>query len=141
MNGNPLPLFRRARGYRLYDHSGQRYLDLYQGNGSGLLGHRAFRITTELKDVISRGLISDLPSVYLRRMEKAGLVRRESSGWIWAGENERLNTRRAGGPNDGRRLPRPGNASRERLQAICDWAKRRNLLSTKHLPIFRLAKR
>ncbi len=71
MNGNPLPLFRRARGYRLYDHSGQRYLDLYQGNGSGLLGHRAFRITTELKDVISRGLISDLPSVYLRRMEKA----------------------------------------------------------------------
>ena len=35
-----IPPIRRARGYRLYDHRGRRYLDLWQNGGHSLLGHR-----------------------------------------------------------------------------------------------------
>ncbi len=66
-----LPLIRRARGYRLYDLQGRRYLDLWQNGGRALLGHRPGRLTTVLKNTVSKGLIFDLPSVYLRRLERA----------------------------------------------------------------------
>jgi hypothetical protein len=65
-----LPVVRRARGYRLYGHDGRRYLDLWQGGGRSLLGHRPGRVTTVLKNVISTGLVTDLPSVYTRRLER-----------------------------------------------------------------------
>ena len=45
-----IPRIRRARGYRLYDHHGRRYLDLWQNGGRSLLGHRPARQTTLLKD-------------------------------------------------------------------------------------------
>lgn len=70
-HGGRLPPVRRARGYRLYDERGNRYLDLYQLAGHALLGHRAFRLTTVLKDTISRGTVFDLPSGYGVRLEKA----------------------------------------------------------------------
>ena len=58
----------------------------------------------------------------LRRLEKAEIVRREpEGGWIFVKEAP-LKTRRSGDPKDGRGLPRLDHASRERLQAICDWA-------------------
>jgi hypothetical protein len=66
-----IPPLRRARGYRLYDYQGRRYLDLWQGGGRALLGHRSFRLTHLLKDVIARGLLADLPSPYGRRLERA----------------------------------------------------------------------
>jgi hypothetical protein len=66
-----IPPLRRARGYRLYDCQGRRYLDLWQGGGRALLGHRSFRLTHLLKDVISRGLLADLPSPYGGRLERA----------------------------------------------------------------------
>jgi hypothetical protein len=66
-----IPPVRRARGYRLYDYQGRRYLDLWQGGGRVLLGHRSLRLTHLLKDVLSRGLLADLPSLYGRRLERA----------------------------------------------------------------------
>ena len=66
-----IPTIRRARGYRLYDNGGKRYLDLYQNGGCSLLGHRAGRLSTVLKDTISKGLIFDLPSIYHHRLQRA----------------------------------------------------------------------
>lgn len=68
---NEIPAIKCARGYRLYDEKGNRIIDLYQNNGHALLGHRAFKVTTVLKNVISKGLIFDLPSVYEYRLKKA----------------------------------------------------------------------
>jgi hypothetical protein len=65
-----LPPIRRARGYRLYGHDGRRYLDLWQAGGRAILGHRAGRVTTVLKNVISTGLVADLPSVQGPRFER-----------------------------------------------------------------------
>jgi hypothetical protein len=63
-----IPVVRRAREYHLYSVSGKRYLDLWQNGGQTLLGHRPGRLTTVLKDTISRGLIADLPSVFGGRL-------------------------------------------------------------------------
>ena len=68
---NYIPRIKRARGYRLYDDNGNRIIDLYQNNGHALLGHRAYKVTTVLKNVISKGIIFDLPSVYEYRLKKA----------------------------------------------------------------------
>jgi hypothetical protein len=66
-----LPPIRRARGYHLYDERGKRYLDLSLAGGRALLGHRPERVLLEMKNLLSRGLWSDLPSVYERRLGKA----------------------------------------------------------------------
>lgn len=68
---NHLPPIKRARGYRLYDYNQRVYLDLYQNGGRAVLGHRAFRLTTVMKDVIAKGIIFDLPSIYTKRFEQA----------------------------------------------------------------------
>jgi hypothetical protein len=65
-----VPLVRRAREYHLYTLSGRRYLDLWQNGGRSLLGHRPGRLTTVLKNTISKGLIADLPSVYGGRLQR-----------------------------------------------------------------------
>ena len=62
-----VPPIKRARGYRLYDYRGKRYLDLWHNGGLAILGHRFESLTRELKSVLSRGLIFDLPSIYRRR--------------------------------------------------------------------------
>ena len=74
-----LPLIKRARGYRLYDVRGNRIVDLYQNAGAALLGHRGIRLTHHLKNVISRGLIYDLPSVYQARVNRE--IRRRFPGF------------------------------------------------------------
>lgn len=63
-----VPIIRRAREYHLYTVAGKRYLDLWQEGGRALLGHRPGRLTTALKNTISKGLIADLPSVYSGRL-------------------------------------------------------------------------
>jgi hypothetical protein len=64
-----VPPIRRARGFRLYDVNGRRYLDLYRGGA--LLGHRAEGTLTALKSVLSQGLASPLPSIWQRRLAAA----------------------------------------------------------------------
>lgn len=66
----PLPVIKRAREYRIYDDKGRRYLDLFQESGKALLGHRQHKLSLDLKNTISRGLLSAYPSVYHRRIEK-----------------------------------------------------------------------
>ncbi len=65
-----LPRIRRARGFRLYDVSGKRYLDLYQNAGAAILGHRSEGTVSAMKDALSRGLIHGFPSSYEGRLEK-----------------------------------------------------------------------
>lgn len=66
-----IPKIKRARGYRLYDYQGNRYLDLFQCGGNAVLGHRAFKLNPVLKNVISKGLVFNLPSIYEYRLKKA----------------------------------------------------------------------
>ncbi|HVP20070.1 MAG TPA: hypothetical protein VMU36_13875 [Spirochaetia bacterium] len=65
---SPVPLIRRARGCRLYDLRGARFLDLYRDGGGALLGHRAADSVTRMKSVLSQGLLSPVPSVWERRL-------------------------------------------------------------------------
>jgi len=65
-----IPIFSRARSYRLYDYKGNRIIDMYQNNGHAILGHKANKLTKMLKNVIAHGLIFDLPSIYIKRIEK-----------------------------------------------------------------------
>ena len=66
-----LPNIRRAREYRLYGASGQRYIDFYQDGGHAILGHRPSRIILDMKNLLSRGQIAAYPSIYLKQAQKA----------------------------------------------------------------------
>ncbi len=66
--GAVVPLIRRARGYRLYDHRGTRLLDLWRDGGGALLGHRAGASVTLMKSVLSQGLLTAVPSVWEGRL-------------------------------------------------------------------------
>lgn len=63
-----MPKIKRARGYRLYDYHGCRYIDCFQNNGAAILGHRTEKLSRTLKNIISKGLLYDLPSVYSERL-------------------------------------------------------------------------
>jgi len=69
LRGCQLPPVRRARGFRLYDVKGRRYLDLHRDGA--LLGHREDGALTAMKAVISQGLVSALPSIWERRLASA----------------------------------------------------------------------
>jgi len=60
---------RRARGFRLYDVHGKRYLDL--SRDGALLGHRAAATLTALKSVLSQGLATALPTAWEARLAAA----------------------------------------------------------------------
>jgi len=77
-----MPPIRRARGYRLYDHRGRRYLDLWQNDGHSLLGHRGLHLMALLKNLMSRGLLSDLPALQGRHLEKALAARLTAYPWV-----------------------------------------------------------
>jgi hypothetical protein len=68
MEVETVPLIRRARGFRLYDLQGRRYLDLYRDGGGALLGHRSGTAVTQMKSVLSQGLASPVPSVWEARL-------------------------------------------------------------------------
>jgi hypothetical protein len=61
-----IPRIRRARGFRLYDMEGRRYLDLYRDGA--LLGHRAAGVLTSMKSILSQGLTTALPTVWEGRL-------------------------------------------------------------------------
>jgi hypothetical protein len=60
------PRFRRARGFRLYDMRGRRWLDL--SRRGALLGHRPVGVLSAMKAVLSQGLAGDVPSVWEARL-------------------------------------------------------------------------
>ncbi len=57
-----LPSVRRARGYYLYDASGNRTLDLFQDGGRAWLGHRPDGLSLQIKNSLSRGVFAPYPS-------------------------------------------------------------------------------
>ncbi len=64
-----IPAIRRARGFRLYDMQGRRYLDLFRDGA--LMGHRAAGSLTAMKSALSQGLAAALPSVWEKRLISA----------------------------------------------------------------------
>ena len=60
---------RRARGFRLYDVRGKRYLDL--SRDGALLGHRGAATLTAVKSVLSQGLATALPTAWEARLVSA----------------------------------------------------------------------
>ncbi len=66
-----VPPMGRARGYRLYDRHGRRYIDLFLNNATAVLGHRPYRLDQEVKAVASRGGLLEMPSVYPQRLAHA----------------------------------------------------------------------
>jgi hypothetical protein len=63
-----VPRIRRARGFRLYDVSGRRVLDLWQAGGEAILGHRAVRAGTAVKAGLDRGLTAPYPTAWETRL-------------------------------------------------------------------------
>jgi hypothetical protein len=63
-----IPRIRRARGFRLYDGAGRRYLDLWQADGNAILGHRGAGIVTAVKAALDRGLAAPLPTAWEQRL-------------------------------------------------------------------------
>lgn len=63
-----IPRIRRARGFRLYDEAGRRYLDLWQADGGAILGHRGAGMVTAVKAALDRGLAAPLPTAWDRRL-------------------------------------------------------------------------
>jgi len=61
-----IPRIRRARGFRLYDVQGKRYLDL--SRDGALLGHRGTATLTTMKSVLSQGLATALPTAWEARL-------------------------------------------------------------------------
>jgi hypothetical protein len=66
-----IPPIKRASGYYLYDYRGNRYIDCFQDGGHSVLGYRDKRVSVAVKDVLSKGLVAELPSVYGQRVVKA----------------------------------------------------------------------
>jgi len=63
-----VPRIRRARGFRLYDAAGRRFLDLWQAGGGAVLGHRPARAGAALKAALDRGLAAPLPTAWEPRL-------------------------------------------------------------------------
>ncbi len=68
--GYTMPTVVRARLFYLYDRYGERYLDFFQNYGRAVLGHRPEQMQRAIKSTVSRGLISEYPSVFSGRLEK-----------------------------------------------------------------------
>ncbi len=64
-----IPRIHRARGFRIYDLQGRRYLDLFRDGA--LLGHRGAGSVTVMKSALSQGLAASLPSVWEKRLAAA----------------------------------------------------------------------
>ncbi|MGE4585614.1 MAG: glutamate-1-semialdehyde aminotransferase [Sphaerochaeta sp.] len=64
-----MPTVVRARSFYVYDRYGVRYLDFFQNYGRAVLGHRPDQIQKAMKNTISRGLVSEYPSIFAGRLE------------------------------------------------------------------------
>jgi hypothetical protein len=83
-----LPSIRRARGYYLYDASGNRILDLFQDGGRAWLGHRPDGLSLQIKNSLSRGVYAPYPSPEEGKLLKAlkalgeAIGATEAEGWL-----------------------------------------------------------
>ncbi|ADY14016.1 hypothetical protein SpiBuddy_2197 [Sphaerochaeta globosa str. Buddy] len=68
--GYTMPTVVRARSFYLYDRRGVRYTDFFQNYGRAILGHRNEQIQRSIKATVSRGLLSEYPSLFPGRLEK-----------------------------------------------------------------------
>lgn len=66
-----VPVYRRARGYRIYGERGNRFLDFFQDGGRAILGHRNPSIMLEAKNLLSRGQITAYPSSLIEKTRQA----------------------------------------------------------------------
>lgn len=66
-----IPIIKRAKGFRLYTENGTRIIDLYRENGKAFMGHRAGKLSLNLKNAINKGVLSCYPSPYLDRFKKS----------------------------------------------------------------------
>lgn len=71
MSVQGFPVIRRARGYRLYDTEGNRYLDMYLDDGGALLGHSPLRTIKALKNALEKSTLAAYPSVHTERLTRA----------------------------------------------------------------------
>ena len=65
-----LPVIRRARGWRLYAEDGRRFLDLWSDGGRSVAGRRTGSLGRLAKELLDRGLVSNLPSFWDGRLQK-----------------------------------------------------------------------
>src|SRR6056297_2680366 len=65
-----IPVIRRARGYRLYDTHGNRYIDFYQNAGAAMNGHRPDGALRIFKATAAKGLWAEYPTVWKGRLER-----------------------------------------------------------------------
>ena len=61
---------KRARGYRVYDTRGRRFLDMDLNGGRALLGHNPPGLASVMKNALERGILAEYPSVYAGRLVK-----------------------------------------------------------------------
>jgi len=66
-----LPQIERARGWRLYGAGGRRFLDMWADGGRTVAGRRTGSQGRLAKEILDRGLVSDLPSSWEGRFQKA----------------------------------------------------------------------
>ena len=66
-----LPVVMRARGYHLYTQKGDRLLDMYLNNGALIFGHNPESQVRKLKNLLSRGLVTSLPSILGERLKQS----------------------------------------------------------------------
>lgn len=61
---------KRARGHRLYTHTGEKILDLSMDGGRAVIGHRPNGLSLTLKNSIERGIYVDNGSEFEGRLKK-----------------------------------------------------------------------
>lgn len=69
-----LPRIRRCRGWRLYAADGRRFLDLWAEGGRAVMGRKSKGPSLAAKNCMDMGLVSPLPGVWSRRLEKSLLA-------------------------------------------------------------------
>ena len=65
-----IPVVMRARGYHLYTQKGDRLLDMYLNNGTMIFGHNPESQVRKLKNILSQGLVTSLPSILGKRLKQ-----------------------------------------------------------------------
>lgn len=63
-------IIKRAKGPFLYDYDGNKYLDFHLNNGSLILGHAHPLLTKWIKNIVSKGYISNIPGNLDLRLSK-----------------------------------------------------------------------
>ncbi|MEM5947300.1 hypothetical protein WKV44_01960 [Spirochaetia bacterium 38H-sp] len=68
---NFLPRINRARGWRVYDKQGNRFIDLGMDGARAVLGYRPGLVNKYIKNALSKGVTTPFPSVYSFKLKQA----------------------------------------------------------------------